>query len=98
MKNDQQMHTVMWEGADFTPIQMSQVLLDNKVKTFYRKAMLVLVVDCIDLQKVHPDKNQDGTPEQKYIAQRIFDALNQAWNKFQEAENPPNPFQMYSCV
>lgn len=43
------MHTVMWEGADFTPIQMSQVLLDNKVKTFYRKAMLVLVVDCIDL-------------------------------------------------
>ena len=32
----------MWEGADFTPILMSDVVDNAKVKKFYRKAMLVL--------------------------------------------------------
>ena len=35
------MHEVMWEGADFKPITMSQVLDPEKVKLYYRKAMLV---------------------------------------------------------
>ena len=42
---------------------------------------------------MHPDKNRDGTPEQVYIAQRVFDALNQAWVQFQEQQNASmNPF------
>ena len=93
------MHTVMWEGADFKPISMSDVLMPTKVKSAYRRAMLVSSISfSLILQKVHPDKNQDASPEQKYIAQRIFDALNQAWNKFQETENAPNPFMMPFCV
>ena len=35
------MHTVMWEGADFKPISMSDVLMPTKVKSAYRRAMLV---------------------------------------------------------
>lgn len=46
---------------------------------------------------MHPDKNRDGSPEQVYIAQRVFDALNQAWSKFQEQQNAmANPYMM--CV
>ena len=42
---------------------------------------------------MHPDKNRDGTPEQVYIAQRVFDALNQAWARFQVQQNASmNPF------
>ena len=42
---------------------------------------------------MHPDKTRDGTPEQVYIAQRVFDALNQAWAQFQEQQNASmNPF------
>ena len=35
------MHTVMWEGADFQPISLAQLLQPEKVKLCYRKAMLV---------------------------------------------------------
>lgn len=35
------MHTVMWEGADFQPISLAQLLQPEKVKLYYRKAMLV---------------------------------------------------------
>lgn len=44
---------------------------------------------------MHPDKNRDGSPEQVYIAQRVFDALNQAWSKFQDQQNAmANPCMM----
>ncbi|CBK19861.2 uncharacterized protein [Blastocystis hominis] len=79
------MHQVMWEGADFQPISLAQLLQPEKVKLYYRKAML----------KVHPDKNRDGTPDQIYIAQRIFEALNQAWATFQDQQKYMiNPFEM----
>lgn len=84
------MHEVMWEGADFKPITMSQVLDPEKVKLYYRKAMLVGEVVWSEIQKVHPDKNQNGTPDQRYIAQRIFEALNQAWATFQYQQNAAN--------
>ena len=32
----------MWEGVDFKPISMSDVLLPAKVKSAYRRAMLVI--------------------------------------------------------
>lgn len=35
------MHQVMWEGADFQPISLAQLLQPEKVKLYYRKAMLV---------------------------------------------------------
>ncbi|KAK8819081.1 hypothetical protein WA538_001659, partial [Blastocystis sp. DL] len=78
------MHTVMWEGSNFTPISISQILTPDKVKTYYRKAML----------KVHPDKVAGGTSEQIYIAGRIFDALNDAWATFQEQEKASDIYRM----
>lgn len=74
------MHTVMWPEAGFKPISMAQVLEPEKVKLFYRKAML----------RVHPDKVAGGTADQVYIAQRIFEALNNAWSTFQEQERARN--------
>lgn len=35
------MHQVMWEGADFKPISLVDLLQPEKVKLYYRKAMLV---------------------------------------------------------
>ena len=32
---------MLWDGADFKPIPMSQLLTPEKVKLYYRKAMLV---------------------------------------------------------
>ena len=43
------------------------------MKKAYRKALLA----------VHPDK-QDGTVEQKVMAQLIFDALRDAWHQFEQ--------------
>jgi curved DNA-binding protein CbpA len=47
------------------------------VKLQYRKAMLV----------VHPDHNVNLSNENKYIAQRIFQAVNEAYNEFATKEN-----------
>ena len=85
----------MWEGADFQPISLAQLLQPEKVKLYYRKAMLVEMGEWSEKQKVHPDKNRDGTPDQVYIAQRIFEALNQAWATFQDQQSYTiNPFEM----
>ncbi|KAK8807519.1 hypothetical protein WA171_000474 [Blastocystis sp. BT1] len=43
------MHTVMWSEAEFKPISMAQLLDPDKVKLYYRKAMLVDSKSQIDL-------------------------------------------------
>ena len=43
------MHTVMWSEAEFKPISMAQLLDPDKVKLYYRKAMLVDSKSRIDL-------------------------------------------------
>ena len=48
-----------------------------QVKLQYRKAMLV----------VHPDHNVHLSKEQRYIAKRIFEAVNEAYNEFTTKEN-----------
>jgi hypothetical protein len=37
---------------------------------------------------VHPDKCADVTPEQKFVAKRVFEAVNEAWATFAAAEMP----------
>lgn len=70
------LNTVLWEGAGVEPIAMSNIITAERVKLHYRKVIL----------KTHPDKNGGKTPEQICISQRVFDALNCAWAKFQEQE------------
>lgn len=77
------LHTILWEDAGWKPLNIGDLMNDNKIKIYYFKASRI----------VHPDKAIDYTPEQQYIAERVFDALSQGWNKFQaEKSGPAMPF------
>ncbi|KAF7592056.1 hypothetical protein BBP40_000721 [Aspergillus hancockii] len=69
--------TVLWPEAGWKKINMSELIMPNKVKIQYMKG----------IAKVHPDKiPTNATTEQRMIAGAVFGALNEAWDKF-KAEN-----------
>jgi hypothetical protein len=65
-------HTVLWPGANWPTMSMSQVLAPAGVKRGYQIAML----------RFHPDKHNNDPPDVKYICERVFSALNEAWKVF----------------
>ncbi|ETL99816.1 hypothetical protein L917_03384 [Phytophthora nicotianae] len=71
------MHQVMWEDCKWTEVNMGKLIQPNDIKKHYRKAMIV----------VHPDKSGGRNAEQLLIAERVFAALNTAWEDFQKT-NP----------
>uniref|UniRef100_M4BBJ6 J domain-containing protein n=1 Tax=Hyaloperonospora arabidopsidis (strain Emoy2) TaxID=559515 RepID=M4BBJ6_HYAAE len=71
------MHQVMWEDCKWSEVNMGKLIQPNDVKRYYRKAMIV----------VHPDKAGGRQAEQLLIAERVFAALNTAWEDFQKS-NP----------
>lgn len=71
------MHQVMWEDCKWSEVNMGKLIQPNDVKKHYRKAMIV----------VHPDKAGGRNAEQILIAERVFAALNTAWEDFQKT-NP----------
>lgn len=66
------MHQVMWDGSKWTEVNMGKLLQPTDVKKNYRKAMIV----------VHPDKSGGRNAEQLLIAERVFAAVNTAWEEF----------------
>ncbi|BFZ60001.1 auxilin-like clathrin-binding protein required for normal clathrin function [Saitoella coloradoensis] len=67
------MDDVLWPEAGWKKIGMAELVMPNKVKTVYMKA----------IGKVHPDKiSKDATVEQKMIAGSVFNRLNTAWDVF----------------
>ncbi|KAM3417171.1 hypothetical protein BST61_g5433 [Cercospora zeina] len=73
----QSLDGILWEGAGWKKVGMSDLVLPNKVKIIYMKA----------IAKVHPDKiSQDATTEQRMISAAVFSTLNEAWDKF-KADN-----------
>lgn len=66
------MHTVLWEGNTWKPVGLGDVIEDKKVKLYYRKAMLV----------VHPDRCSALNAETRFIAKRVFEAINEAYQEF----------------
>ena len=62
------LETVLWEGAKWKSVKMSELVNARKVHIKYLRACAV----------VHPDKNMDAGVERKYIAERVFAALNEA--------------------
>ncbi|KAJ5831894.1 Ubiquitin-associated/translation elongation factor EF1B N-terminal eukaryote [Penicillium riverlandense] len=69
--------TVLWPEAGWKKINMSELVLPNKVKIQYMKG----------IAKVHPDKiSTTATTEQRMISSAVFGTLNEAWDKF-KAEN-----------
>ncbi|KAF7185666.1 UBA domain-containing protein 7, partial [Pseudocercospora fuligena] len=74
----QSLDAVLWESAGWKKVGMSDLVLPNKVKIIYMKA----------IAKVHPDKiAQDATTEQRMISAAVFSTLNEAWDKFKKDNN-----------
>ncbi|GFQ04187.1 auxilin-related protein 2 [Phtheirospermum japonicum] len=69
---------VLWPECGWQPVSLTDLIIGASVKKAYRKATL-----CI-----HPDKVQQkgATLQQKYIAEKVFDLLKEAWNKFNSEE------------
>lgn len=69
---------VLWSGCGWEPVSLTEMITSTSVKKVYRKAVL-----CI-----HPDKVQQkgASIEQKYTAEKVFDILKEAWNKFSKEE------------
>ncbi|XP_019188502.1 PREDICTED: auxilin-related protein 2-like [Ipomoea nil] len=69
---------VLWPECGWQPVSLTDLITGASVKKAYRKATL-----CI-----HPDKVQQkgATLQQKYIAEKVFDLLKEAWNKFNSEE------------
>ncbi|PSN74441.1 hypothetical protein BS50DRAFT_479802 [Corynespora cassiicola Philippines] len=64
---------VLWPEAGWNKVNMGDLVMPNKVKIVYMKA----------IAKVHPDKiPQTATTEQRMISAAVFATLNEAWDKF----------------
>ncbi|XAR55549.1 hypothetical protein NMG60_11035650 [Bertholletia excelsa] len=69
---------VLWPECGWQPVSLTDLITSVSVKKVYQKATLC----------VHPDKVQQrgANVEQKYIAEKVFDLLKEAWNKFNADE------------
>ncbi|XP_014758527.1 auxilin-related protein 1 isoform X2 [Brachypodium distachyon] len=69
---------ILWPACGWQAVSLTDLITGAAVKKQYRKATL-----CI-----HPDKVQQkgATLQQKYIAEKVFDILKEAWNKFNSEE------------
>ncbi len=70
------MQTVLWEGNTWKPVGLGDLLDPKQVKLAYRKAMLV----------VHPDRCSGMESETKFIAKRVFEGVNEAYQDFLKKE------------
>lgn len=55
------MHAYTAAGCSWRPVSLGDLMMPDRVKFHYRKAMLVL----------HPDKNVTGSAEQRFIAEKV---------------------------
>ncbi|XP_004287878.1 PREDICTED: auxilin-like protein 1 [Fragaria vesca subsp. vesca] len=69
---------ILGSDSGWQPIPLTEVITAAAVKKAYRKATLC----------VHPDKLQQrgASIHQKYICEKVFDLLKEAWNKFNSEE------------
>ncbi|KAI3461934.1 hypothetical protein Pfo_018597 [Paulownia fortunei] len=69
---------ILGPDSGWQPVPLTEVITSAAVKKAYRKATLC----------VHPDKLQQrgATIQQKYICEKVFDLLKEAWNKFNSEE------------
>ncbi|KAI3835788.1 hypothetical protein MKW92_033249 [Papaver armeniacum] len=69
---------ILGPDSGWHPVPLTEVITAVAVKKAYRKATLC----------VHPDKLQQrgATIQQKYICEKVFDLLKEAWSKFNSEE------------
>jgi hypothetical protein len=71
------MDAVLWENSGWKKVGLHELVMANKVKIAYMKA----------IAKTHPDKlPQDASTEVRLIAGLVFSTLNESWDKF-KADN-----------
>ncbi|KAL3840319.1 hypothetical protein ACJIZ3_024910 [Penstemon smallii] len=65
---------VLWDGSGWTSVPLVDLIEANSVKRAYQKALL----------RLHPDKLQQkgAASSHKYIAEKVFDILQEAWDHF----------------
>ncbi|MED6197388.1 molecular chaperone [Stylosanthes scabra] len=65
---------VLWPESGWKPVPLVDIIEGNAVKRAYQRALLCL----------HPDKLQQkgAASHQKYIAEKVFDILQEAWTQF----------------
>ncbi|KAG9152136.1 hypothetical protein Leryth_026807 [Lithospermum erythrorhizon] len=68
------LHHILWPNSGWVPALMTTLIESAHVKKAYQKARLCL----------HPDKLQQrgATLPQKYIAEKAFSILQEAWAAF----------------
>ncbi|XP_024156650.1 auxilin-related protein 2-like [Rosa chinensis] len=68
------LHQILWPNSGWYTIPLTSLLESSQVKKAYQKARLCL----------HPDKLQQrsATPAQKYVAEKAFSILQDAWAVF----------------
>ncbi|KAL2318759.1 hypothetical protein Fmac_032635 [Flemingia macrophylla] len=69
---------ILGPDSGWQPIPLTDIVTATAVKKAYRKATLF----------VHPDKLQQrgASIQQKYICEKVFDLLKEAWNRFNMEE------------
>ncbi|KAI1084193.1 hypothetical protein F5B20DRAFT_576336 [Whalleya microplaca] len=69
------MDQVLWENSGWKKVGLHELVMANKVKIHYMKA----------IAKCHPDKlPQDASTEVRLIAGTVFATLNESWDKFKQ--------------
>lgn len=68
------MHDVLWPEANWKRVGMHEFESPTSVKKLYRKAILI----------THPDRVNNSPTEQKFLANRVFGTLNEAWKIFEK--------------
>ncbi|XP_042007318.1 uncharacterized protein LOC121755937 isoform X1 [Salvia splendens] len=68
------LHHILWPNSGWSPVPLANIIEATQVKKTYQRARLCL----------HPDKLQErgATPQQKYVADRAFSILQDAWAAF----------------
>jgi hypothetical protein len=81
---------VLWPGANWTPVSLSDLMTPAQVKKHHRKAIMwARLLDCFSLpysivlascycRVVHPDKVSTESVEVQALAQQIFAVLTEA--------------------
>ncbi len=72
------LHLMLWPECNWKPVSLTDLITGPSVKKAYQRAILC----------VHPDKVQQkgATVQQKYIAEKVFDLLKEAFAKFNASE------------
>lgn len=66
------MHNVLWKDSGWEPVGPGDLITNGQVKSAYVKSLNI----------IHPDKHQNDPPSVRYISERVFSAVNEAFKKF----------------